>query len=274
VSKYSPRLPAAIPDSSPRDLGLYSVCLTSSRLRPVRAPSALWRTLTLTKKLSVTRCPPIACKAPSNCPLFEVSLAPVDSKEPLDRELPGWWGKIPSTGDFVGRRLPQSFTGPWDRWLSRELQVLKDGDANWQERYANAPIWWFILGPKVVDEHAWIGIITPSTDRVGRLFPLTIAQRLSLAANSDTLNSSDSDSITALHRSLELIGLKALEEALSTEELEATMLGLSSTGPLLRPASPPESSCHWQSQFSTFTTPRLLLSSAELWPQIDRSRGN
>ena len=28
--------------------------------------------------------------------------------------IPGWYGKIPSLGDFASRRLPQSFVAAWD----------------------------------------------------------------------------------------------------------------------------------------------------------------
>ena len=34
---------------------------------------------------------------------------------------PGFWGKLPAAGDFVGRRLPAAFVEPWDRWVSRHL---------------------------------------------------------------------------------------------------------------------------------------------------------
>src|SRR5690606_36950533 len=30
---------------------------------------------------------------------------------------PGFYGKLPSRGDFVSRRLPADFIGQWDAWL-------------------------------------------------------------------------------------------------------------------------------------------------------------
>ena len=91
-------------------------------------------------------------------------------------ECPGWFGKIPSLGDFATRRLPPSFVEPWDEWLSAELSaarlVLADA---WSATYAGAPIACFSLGAGTVDDHAWLGILVPSFDRVGRQFPLTLA---------------------------------------------------------------------------------------------------
>ena len=54
---------------------------------------------------------------------------------------PGWFGKIPSLGDFASRRLPPTFVKPWDQWLSAELPearfVLADA---WPAIYEQAPI--------------------------------------------------------------------------------------------------------------------------------------
>jgi type VI secretion system protein ImpM len=88
----------------------------------------------------------------------------------------GWFGKIPSLGDFVSRRLPASFVQPWDAWLSGELSEARLMLAEtWVTVYEHAPVSSFLLGSGVVDEHAWSGILVPSVDRVGRRFPLTIA---------------------------------------------------------------------------------------------------
>jgi len=91
------------------------------------------------------------------------------------RECAGWYGKIPTLGDFVTRHLPLSFVEPWDEWLSVELSEAQQmlGDT-WDETWRGAPIACFSLGARVVDERSWHGVLVPSTDRVGRQFPLTI----------------------------------------------------------------------------------------------------
>lgn len=89
----------------------------------------------------------------------------------------GWFGKIPALGDFVGRGLPVSLVRVWDAWLSAELTearaLLADG---WAAAYRQAPTLCFLLGADLLDEHSWRGILLPSLDRVGREYPLMIAQ--------------------------------------------------------------------------------------------------
>jgi type VI secretion system protein ImpM len=93
--------------------------------------------------------------------------------------LPGWFGKMPSLGDFASRRLPSRFLTPWDDWLQRALAssraLLGSG---WLELYLSSPIWRFLLFPGVCSHSGWAGVMMPSVDRVGRYFPLTIAAEL------------------------------------------------------------------------------------------------
>jgi len=93
-------------------------------------------------------------------------------------ELPGWFGKLPGMGDFAHRRLPESFRAVWDPWLQRGMARLRDRHADWTAHYLEAPIWCFALGPQVVGERAWIGVLMPSVDGVGRYFPFTLAVEL------------------------------------------------------------------------------------------------
>ena len=91
--------------------------------------------------------------------------------------LPGWFGKLPGMGDFAHRRLPEAFRAVWDQWLQRGMSRLRDR-ADWTERYLEAPIWCFALGRQVAGDRAWIGVLMPSVDGVGRYFPFAIAVEL------------------------------------------------------------------------------------------------
>jgi type VI secretion system protein ImpM len=93
--------------------------------------------------------------------------------------VPGWYGKLPALGDFVGRRLPPEFVRPWDTWLQERMGTTRAtlGDA-WLDCYLTAPIWRFVLLPGLVGESGWAGVLMPSVDRVGRHFPLTVAVAL------------------------------------------------------------------------------------------------
>lgn len=88
----------------------------------------------------------------------------------------GFFGKLVSHGDFVSRRLPDSFMQVWDVWLQHGLHASREtlGSA-WLETYLTSPVWRFALNTGVADEVAWAGVLMPSMDRVGRHFPLTLA---------------------------------------------------------------------------------------------------
>jgi type VI secretion system protein ImpM len=79
----------------------------------------------------------------------------------------GFFGKLPTTGDFVGRGLPAAFVRTWDRWVARHLagpMAVDEAD--------DLPALRFLLaaGPGPM-----AGVVIPSADRAGRRFPLTIA---------------------------------------------------------------------------------------------------
>ncbi len=89
---------------------------------------------------------------------------------------PGFFGKVTSHGDFVGRRLEPSFQQGWDAWLQEGMQQSKKTLAErWAPTYLTSPIWRFALARGVCGENAWVGLMMPSVDRVGRHFPLTLA---------------------------------------------------------------------------------------------------
>ena len=95
----------------------------------------------------------------------------------------GWYGKIPGAGDFIARRVPASFSEPWDRWLQRAMEDSQQRlGAHWREAFLSMPAWRFVLGPGVVGANAWAGLMLPSVDAVGRYFPLTVACALPSAS--------------------------------------------------------------------------------------------
>jgi len=88
----------------------------------------------------------------------------------------GFYGKLPSEGDFVTRRLPWEFTSVWDDWLQQGMLASRAAlGERWLELYLAAPIWRFQLAPGVCGPLGWRGLFFASVDRVGRYFPLTLA---------------------------------------------------------------------------------------------------
>lgn len=99
----------------------------------------------------------------------------------------GCYGKLRCAGDFVTRGLPPGFVARWDGLLQAGMLASRRafGDA-WLPVYLRAPLWRFALGANVLGAQAWIGVLMPSVDSVGRHFPLTIAAPLD-AAQPDVL---------------------------------------------------------------------------------------
>jgi type VI secretion system protein ImpM len=97
--------------------------------------------------------------------------------EALVIQGPGWFGKMPGAGDFASRRLPDGFVSGWDDWLQQGLvHAREELGEGWLELYLVAPIVRFWIAPPVFGDTAWAGIVMPSVDRVGRHYPLTVAQ--------------------------------------------------------------------------------------------------
>jgi type VI secretion system protein ImpM len=95
----------------------------------------------------------------------------------------GWYGKIPGAGDFIARRVPASFSEPWDRWLQAAIEGSHERlGKGWRDAFLSMPAWRFVLGPGVVGANAWAGLLVPSVDAVGRYFPLTVACALPSAS--------------------------------------------------------------------------------------------
>ncbi|CAN7530680.1 type VI secretion system-associated protein TagF [Mesorhizobium sp. LjNodule214] len=89
--------------------------------------------------------------------------------------LPGFYGKMPATGDFVSRRLTGDFVRVWDRWLAQHLVPLF-GSETWPRNTALR----FLAGPASFG--ASVGIVLQSADKVGRQFPLSVVAQLSEAS--------------------------------------------------------------------------------------------
>lgn len=121
--------------------------------------------------------------------------------------MQGFFGKIPSLGDFVTRDLPREFLDTWDDWLQRSIAESKAalGD-DWLNTYLTSPIWRFVLLPGVCGESGWAGILMPSVDKVGRYFPLTFASSLGegvqpfqiIEVAADWFNSAEALALTVL----------------------------------------------------------------------------
>ena len=83
--------------------------------------------------------------------------------------IPGFFGKLPTSGDFVTRRLPPGFVRAWDRWCVRHIVPRLDRA-------------WPACGLRFLHPGPVTGLLVPSADRAGRRFPLTLAAAAPLQA--------------------------------------------------------------------------------------------
>lgn len=121
----------------------------------------------------------------------------------------GFFGKMPTHGDFVRRNLAPDLAGAWDDWLGPLMTTVRRdlGEADWLDVYLTSPVWRFALGARVAGV-AQAGVLVPSVDRVGRYFPLVIALPLTGVSSLVTVARDGG----ALFDALEALALRALED--------------------------------------------------------------
>jgi type VI secretion system protein ImpM len=91
----------------------------------------------------------------------------------------GFFGKLPSHGDFIERRVGSAFRDLWDDWMQRCIvESQQELAGRWLDCYLTSPMWRFYLGDGVAGAASYAGILLPSVDRVGRYFPLTVVVEL------------------------------------------------------------------------------------------------
>jgi type VI secretion system protein ImpM len=95
----------------------------------------------------------------------------------------GLFGKLPSHGDFIERRVPAVFREVWDEWLQRCIaESQRNLGEEWLRIYLTSPMWRFAMTPGIAGESSYCGLLVPSVDRIGRYFPLTIVAELPSSA--------------------------------------------------------------------------------------------
>lgn len=91
----------------------------------------------------------------------------------------GFYGKLPSHGDFLRRRVSDEFVDAWDGWLQGCLATARtELGPGWLDVYLTSPAWRFVCAGGACGPTPVIGLVAPSVDRVGRYFPLTIVAEL------------------------------------------------------------------------------------------------
>lgn len=135
----------------------------------------------------------------------------------------GFYGKLPSVGDFVSRRLPQDFIASWDSWMQSSMAASREVLADqWLKCYLTSPIWRFALSPGLAGKDAWLGVAMPSVDRVGRYFPLIIASKVNVQQPLIHL----ANVASSWYEELEAVAISALEDDLSVEQFDQRVVDI------------------------------------------------
>jgi len=150
------------------------------------------------------------------------------------------YGKLPSHGDFLRRRISDAFVATWDEWLQQCIALSRrDLVDSWLDIYLTSPAWRFASCAGVLGSHPTAGVMLPSVDRVGRCFPLVVAVEL----EADDPGLAPSPLALAIHGDpwfahVEQLGIEALAtEALDFEAFDAQLLQSACIlEPLLGPA--------------------------------------
>ncbi len=136
----------------------------------------------------------------------------------------GYFGKLPTLGDFVHQVLPQDFANGWHEWLQQSMasarQALGDDCLTY---YLNCPVWKFLLSPGVCGVQAVAGLTIPSVDKVGRYFNFTLATVLPVGIDPCTYALNNRDGLAEL----ENLALDILEEDYPQQEIELKVRDLS-----------------------------------------------
>ena len=144
----------------------------------------------------------------------------------------GFFGKIPSRGDFVRHGLPPDFVAGLDGWWQEVLAGSRTRlGEGWVDAWMEAPVWRFALASGLCGAGAAVGLWLPSTDKAGRLFPLTFA----VVGESWR----DIDRSAPFLDAAEAAGLRGLEEDLGPDDLaQAVAAALAQGGNPLEQPSP------------------------------------
>jgi type VI secretion system protein ImpM len=145
----------------------------------------------------------------------------------------GFYGKLPTYGDFIQKRLPTDFINPWHEWLQAGMMACREKSPDgWMSFYLNCPAWSFVLAAGICGEQAVAGVTIPSVDRVGRYFNFTMASVLPVETRPSVFAGTYRD----WFETLENLSLSVLEEEMDQDAIDDAINRLSAE---LNWATPP-----------------------------------
>lgn len=141
----------------------------------------------------------------------------------MQRNLTGYFGKLPDRADFVTGSCPDGFLNLWEPFLIHGLgQSRQELGGDWEDAYMTMPVWRFWMKSSVPDgtpSACLAGALMPSVDKVGRKFPLTVV-------GSSEGGDDDCRPSGAWYDSVEDVLLGALGEDATLKEFQEAVAGL------------------------------------------------
>ena len=99
----------------------------------------------------------------------------------------GVYGKLPSAGDFLRLNVGATAADALDAWLDAGFAALDLDTPGWRDDFPRASSWRFVIDGEIAGPLPLAGVLRPSRDRVGRLFPcLGVAAMPELTATAAT----------------------------------------------------------------------------------------
>ena len=143
----------------------------------------------------------------------------------------GWFGKLPSSGDFLARRVAPTVRARLDEWLQACLLASRaELEDAWLDAFLTAPIWRFVLHGEAEGGGALAGLMMPSVDKVGRYFPFLVMVEFDGSLGERTLATAD-----AFLTEIEPDALRALEDGFDTDAFDHALAAKLRS---VRPAAP------------------------------------
>ncbi|WP_208354158.1 type VI secretion system-associated protein TagF [Pseudaestuariivita rosea] len=91
----------------------------------------------------------------------------------------GYFGKIPTHGDFVSNYLDRGFITKLDDWLQASIRESQTQlGEKWLDAFLVSPVWRIAFPAGIWGPLPVLTVMMPSVDRVGRYFPLTLSTTL------------------------------------------------------------------------------------------------
>lgn len=88
--------------------------------------------------------------------------------------VPALFGKCPGHGDFIAQNMLPDFEPVWLDWMNRGLAAHVRGRRDSEKQFLNGATWAFAARSSAFGCIPFAGVLVPSKDSAGRLFPLAL----------------------------------------------------------------------------------------------------